>query len=342
MCLPKDNYGVYLLVCFAAILFSCGKESEPFFDPGFDHQVPEIVFPNDNQPDSLKIALGRKLFYDPVLSVDSTISCGSCHRQGLAFTDGESTSKGVFGRQGRRNSMSLINVAHAPYLMREGGVPTLEMQVLVPIQEHDEFAFNILEIVEKLNRIPDYVNHSLQAYGRAPDAFVITRSIAAFQRNINSFDSEFDGYLKSKSTEAISKESLLGMRLFYSDSLACGKCHHGILFTDYSFRNNGLYSEYMDIGKALLSGNQGDIGKFKVPGLRHIAHTAPYMHDGSIADLEGVIDHYASGAKGHVNQDTLIRGFHLTAFEKNALVSFLKSLSGNKVMLDTTLSNPFN
>jgi cytochrome c peroxidase len=342
MCLSKYNFRAYLFLCFATVLVSCGKDTEDFFDPGFGYQIPSINFPNDNVPDSLRIALGRKLFYDPALSVDSSISCGSCHKQEFAFTDGEPISLGVFGRRGIRNSMSLINVAHAPYLMREGGVPTLEMQVLVPIQEHNEFAFNILEIVERLNRIPDYVTHSLQAYDRVPDAFVITRAIAAFQRGINSFDSDFDKYLKSKSVDAISEEALLGMRLFYSDSLACGKCHQGILLTDFSFRNNGLYSEYPDIGKALLTGIPNDIGKFKVPSLRQIAHTAPYMHDGSIADLNGVIDHYTSGGKRHTNQDLLIKGFQLTLSEKNALISFLKSLSGNKVMFDTSLANPFN
>ncbi len=342
MYLPKYNCRAYLFLCFATLLISCAKESEVYFDPGFGYQIPAINFPNDNVSDSLRISLGRKLFYDPVLSVDSTISCGSCHRQEFAFTDGEPTSLGVFGRRGIRNSMSLINVAYAPYMMREGGVPTLEMQVLVPIQEHNEFAFNILEIVERLNRIPNYVTHSLQAYDRAPDAFVITRAIAAFQRGIISFDSDFDTYLKSKSVDAISEEVHLGMRLFYSDSLACGKCHQGILFTDYSFRNNGLYIEYTDIGKALLTGIPNDIGKFKVPSLRQIARTAPYMHDGSIVDLNAVIDHYASGAKGHVNQDTLIKGFQLSLKEKKSLLSFLESLSGKKVMVDSTLANPFH
>ena len=281
---------------------------------------PEVYIPNDNQLTVERINLGKKLFYDPILSRDSSISCNSCHLQEFAFTDGNPTSIGIAGRLGKRNAMSLANVAYANFLQRESGVPTLEMQVLVPIQEHNEMDFNIVAVAEKMNEDPQYRKLSYEAYGKLPDAFVITRAIAAFERTLLSGNSKYD-------TDQLSESEQRGMALFFSDSLACSSCHGTFLFTNQQPENNGLYEQYTDSGRYILTGLQEDIGRFKTPTLRNVELTKPYMHDGSISSLEEVIAHYESGGMNHVNQSAILKGFTLTETERDELIEFLNSLT---------------
>jgi cytochrome c peroxidase len=281
---------------------------------------PEVYIPNDNQLTVERINLGKKLFYDPILSRDSSISCNSCHLQEFAFTDANPTSIGIEGRLGKRNAMSLANVAYANFLQRESGVPTLEMQVLVPIQEHNEMDFNIVAVAEKMNEDPQYRKLSYEAYGKLPDAFVITRAIAAFERTLLSGNSKYD-------TDQLSESEQRGMALFFSDSLACSSCHGTFLFTNQQPENNGLYEQYTDSGRYILTGLQEDIGRFKTPTLRNVELTKPYMHDGSISSLEEVIAHYESGGMNHVNQSAILKGFTLTETERDELIEFLNSLT---------------
>lgn len=281
---------------------------------------PEVNIPNDNQLTEERINLGKKLFYDPILSRDSSISCNSCHLQEFAFTDANPTSIGIAGRLGKRNAMSLANVAYANFLQRESGVPTLEMQVLVPIQEHNEMDFNIVAVAEKMNEDPQYRKLSYEAYGKLPDAFVITRAIAAFERTLLSGNSKYD-------TDQLSESEQRGMALFFSDSLACSSCHGTFLFTNQQPENNGLYEQYTDSGRYILTGLQEDIGRFKTPTLRNVELTKPYMHDGSISSLEEVIAHYESGGMNHVNQSAILKGFTLTETERDELIEFLNSLT---------------
>lgn len=281
---------------------------------------PEINYPNDNLPNLERIALGKRLFFDPILSRDSSISCSSCHLQEYAFADNKSVSPGVDGNLGFRNTMSLANVAYADFLLREGGVPTLEMQVLAPIQDHNEMDFNIIPVAERMKLDSSYMKQSKAAYNREPDAFVITRAIAAFERTLISGDSNYD-------KDHLTASERNGKALFFSDSLACSSCHGTILFTNQGIENNGLYVQYSDSGRYRLTHLQEDIGKFKVPTLRNIELTTPYMHDGSIENLEEVISHYEAGGKEHFNQSPLIKGFNLTSTERENLISFLYSLS---------------
>lgn len=281
---------------------------------------PEVYIPNDNQLTVERINLGKKLFYDPILSRDSSISCNSCHLQEFAFTDANPTSIGIEGRLGKRNAMSLANVAYANFLQRESGVPTLEMQVLVPIQEHNEMDFNIVAVAEKMNEDPQYRKLSYEAYGKLPDAFVITRAIAAFERTFLSGNSKYD-------TNQLNESEQRGMALFFSDSLACSSCHGTFLFTNQQPKNNGLYAQYTDSGRYILTGLQEDIGRFKTPTLRNVELTKPYMHDGSISSLEEVIAHYESGGMNHVNQSAILKGFTLTETERDELIEFLNSLT---------------
>ena len=288
---------------------------------------PEVPAPEDNAFTQERWELGKRLFYDPVMSVDSTISCASCHEPALAFSDGLATSMGVQDRIGRRNSPSLTNIAYHPYFTREGGVPTLEMQILVPIQEHDEFDFNIVLLSERLQADSSYVAMADAAYGRVPDPYVITRSIACFERSLLSGNSFYDHYTRASEGYQLSPAALRGLELFFSDRTQCSTCHGGFNFTDYSFANNGLYEVYSDPGRYRLTNEEEDLAVFKVPSLRNVANTAPYMHDGSFSSLEAVMAHYNSGGAEHPNKSDLIQPLGLSEQEMKDLVSFLESLT---------------
>ncbi|MEY2925188.1 MAG: hypothetical protein RLZZ337_1738 [Bacteroidota bacterium] len=286
---------------------------------------PAIEFPEDNAFSADRWQLGKALFYDNRLSVDSSISCASCHKPALAFSDNVAFSKGAQNTDGVRNSPSLANVAYHPYFTREGGVPTLEMQVLVPIQEHNEFNFNIIEIAERLKDDTLYQRMSKLAYDREFDYFVITRAIANFERGLISGNSTYDKHMQFGNI--LSDDAKKGMELFYSDRTNCSSCHAGFNFTNYAFENNGLYTEYADIGRKRFTKLESDLALFKVPSLRNVALTAPYMHDGSFQTLDEVVEHYSSGGKNHTSKSTLIQPLELTNNEKRQLVLFLESLT---------------
>ncbi len=288
---------------------------------------PEIPFTDENQFSQAKWELGKKLFYDNILSVDYSVNCGSCHKADIAFSDDVALSKGAGGLTGRQNAPSLTNVAYQPYYTRAGGVATLEMQILVPIQEHDEFNFNIVDIAARLKQIPEYVQMSQQVFGRDPDPYVITRSIATFERTLISGNSTYDKYRRNEPTTAMSASAIRGMNLFFSSRTNCGSCHSGFNFTNYSFENNGLYKSYSDVGRKRLTGKDEDLALFKVPTLRNIALTAPYMHDGSFNTLEDVIRHYNSGGAAHKNKSDKIRPLGLSLREQVDLAEFLHSLT---------------
>lgn len=295
---------------------------------------PEVEFPEGNEFTYDRWRLGKQLFFDPVMSVDSTVSCASCHLPQLAFSDDKSVSLGVENRLGTRNSPTLANVAYHPYFTREGGVPTLEMQVLVPIQEHNEFDYNIVLLAERLAQISSYVEMAQQAYQRQPDAFVITRALGVFERSLLSGDSHYDRYQRGDET-ALSVAAKRGMELFFSDRTHCSVCHSGFNFTNYAFQNNGLYEEYPDVGRFRLTGDTADIALFKVPSLRNIALTAPYMHDGNWETLQDVVEHYNQGGESHIHKSEYIYPLQLTTTEKNDLVQFLQALTD-----DAFISNP--
>ena len=286
---------------------------------------PDIEYPEDNEYSEDRWKLGKALFYDTRLSLDSTLSCASCHKQELAFSDDVAFSKGVANADGTRNAPTLANVAYHPYFTREGGVATLEMQVLVPIQEHNEFNFNIIEIGSRLKNDTFYQNQSLRAYGRSFDYYVITRAISNFERSLISGNSHWDQ--KNRGQAQLSETAKKGEELFFSERTNCASCHGGFNFTDYTFQNNGLYEEYADIGRKRLTKEDKDLAKFKVPTLRNIALTAPYMHDGSLATLREVIKHYNTGGKNHPQKSELIKPLNLTDSEQEQLIAFLETLT---------------
>jgi len=264
-------------------MIACQKEEETvsFFPDLMEipEGFPAIDSPEENTFTQARWDLGKKLFFDPIMSVDSSISCASCHHPSIAFSDDVSFSLGVNDLLGTRNTSPLFNLAYHPYFTREGGVPTLEMQVFVPIQEHNEFNFNIVPLSEKLAADSIYTQMALEAYDRTPNPFVITRALACFERSLLSGNSRYDQHLQSP---VFTPSEERGMDLFFSERTNCSNCHSGFNFTNYAFENNGLYEAYEDEGRFRLTNEETDWALFKTPSLRNIALTAPYMHDGSV------------------------------------------------------------
>lgn len=328
--MKQINFTAIILI--AVLSFSCNKKESTAVDKAMllttaPAGFPNIPFPEENKFSVKKWELGKKLFYDKMLSVDYSISCASCHNVAIAFSDDVALSFGVGGVVGRRNSPSLTNVAYQPYYTREGGLETLEKQILVPIQEHDELNFNIVEIAKRMSQNADYVRMSKEAFDRAPDAYVITRAIATFERTLVSGNSAYDKYIYRNSSEHFSDAAMRGMNLFNSTRTKCSSCHSGFNFTNYAFENNGLYNVYKDVGRKRLTNLEDDNGKFKVPTLRNIALTAPYMHDGSLLTLADVIEHYNNGGAGHRNQSGLVKPLKLAERDQKDLIAFLESLT---------------
>lgn len=307
---------------FIAILLGCVVWFVSSSFSANSSENPQIEFTDTL---SVQVALGKRLFYEKLMSRDSSLSCGSCHKQELAFTDGLPRSKGFKGQIVARNSPTLTNVKDQEFLLRDGVNPSLEAQVLVPVQEHDEFDFHILLIAERLKKDSAYVDMSKAAFGRLPDPYVITHSIAAFERTFVSNNTSYDRFVDGDSS-AFNPITKRGYELFFNE-LYCGKCHNGPNLTNQSFTNNGLYKTYADSGRMRLTEKEKDRAIFKVPTLRNIGITFPYMHNGSVKSLEEVIDHYKNGGKGHKNQSSLIVPFELNEEDKKCLIAFLNSLT---------------
>lgn len=333
---------IWIITIFCFI--SCEKDAVKIpVDPLAISEIPvgfdEIVYPQGNAYTPERWALGKKLFYDPIMSADGSTSCASCHEQSLGFADNVAFSLGSADAIGTRNAPSLANVAYHPYYTREGGIPTLEMQILVPIQEHNEFNNNIVLIADTLSQIKEYVDMAADAYDQEPNAFVITRALANFERTLISGQSEYDLENNYGHIGTMSEAAIRGQALFNSDRTQCSSCHGGFNFTSYAFKNNGLYLEYPDNGRARLTNKDEDIALFKVPSLRNVAVSPPYMHDGSIATLDAVIEHYNLGGESHFNKSEKIKPLNLTAVEKADMKAFLMSLTDHHFLNNKNYSN---
>lgn len=318
----KDILRLSNLVAFI-VLASCAPEpsSELLSELA---TWPQMEYPTDNEPDTQKIALGERLFFDPVVSIDSSISCASCHKEVYGFADDVAISPGVEGRLGKRNSPSLWNVGYQPYLMREGGVPTLEMQVLVPVQEHSEMAFNMVLLAQRLNANTAYKNDFLEAFGDSASAYTITRALAQYERTLIQEPTAFDEYVRGDNG-ALSTAAKKGFELFYGKA-GCEGCHSGPLMTNFGFYNNGTQISTDDYGRAELTLDSADFYLFKVPSLRKVTLTAPYMHDGSLLSLRHVLEQYNDGGVGHDYTSDAIAPLNLNESELVALEEFLSTL----------------
>lgn len=342
--------------------------------------MPRPLEPRDNPTTEAKVELGRRLFYDRRLSVNQTRSCASCHLQARAFTDGRPVSPGAFGDLTPRNSMTLVNSAYSPILTWANPLlHTLEQQVLVPLLGREPIEMGMAgreqELAVRLQAEPIYPPLFARAFpeatGGAISLATVVRALAAFERTLLSYRSPYDRYRYEGDVEAVSSSAIRGEALFFSERLECHHCHGNFNLNDsvmhernrlgeVAFHNTGLYN--LDGKGAYPPDNTGlrehtgrpeDMGRFKAPTLRNIEVTAPYMHDGSIATLEEVIDHYAAGGRtiasgpragaGARNplKSSFVPGFTLTAEERADLLAFLKSLTDGEFLVDPRFSDPW-
>ncbi len=301
---------------------------------------PQMPYPPLNPSSQAKIDLGRRLFYDPILSRDQTISCSSCHQQKNAFADTRVVSLGVQGQLGQRNSPSLGNVGYRNHLMWNGASPQLELQAMIPLTSHIEMDLDVGEVVKRLSNHPDYVERFKQAFGSTPSMNTTVQALATFERTLISSNSPYDLFNRGVA-QAISPAAKRGLSLFQGKA-ECFHCHVGVNLTDSKPHNNAFEQFNIDLGVGELTEKDEDIGKFITPSLRNIALTAPYMHNGSIKTLREVIDHYNQGGQPNLNIDPLIRILNLSDSEKEDILAFLESLTDAEFIQDPKLSSPFS
>lgn len=309
--------------CSFFILTSISKCENATSDP---NQLIFVPAPEDNPTTAEKAELGRKLFFDKRLSIDGTVACATCHDPHKAFTDQLKTSIGINGQTTERNAPSVLNAGFLKTVMFDAHLKTLELQVIVPLQEPTEMGHNMKKLIPQLRAIAEYQEAAQRIFKRDFDAYVLTRAISAFQRTLVSMNSRFDQF-QAGNKKALSKDELAGWKLF-SEKLYCTQCHPAPYFTTFEAANNGLYLDYgKDKGRFRINLDSSDIGKFKIPSLRNSELTFPYMHDGSMEILEKVIAHYSQGGKKHPLQDKRIVPFELTTKEQKQLTLFLKALT---------------
>jgi cytochrome c peroxidase len=291
---------------------------------GLDLYMPARVAPNAGAT----IALGRQLFFDPVLSRDSTVACATCHQPSRAFSDGQPLARGVHGRVGGRNTPTIVNRGYATAFSLDGRANRLESQALRAIQDSVEMDLPLDSAVERLARSRRYAA-AFQAIGRAPSAESVASALAEYLRSVMAGDSRFDRF-GAGDRSALTPLERRGLDLFQTRA-GCDRCHSGSLLSDEQFHNTGVAwrdDAFRDAGRFAVTGQPRDRGAFKTPTLRQIAETAPYMHDGSLATLEQVVDFYDRGGNANPNLDDRIRPLRLSDTERAALVAFLRTLSG--------------
>jgi len=359
---------LFLFIIPATVACSPEEETDPKEEPytptPYELTVPthfpqHFAVPADNALTQEGVELGRHLFYEKRLSGDNTMSCGSCHQQEKAFTDGRALAVGIDGVEHRRGAMSLANLLWLFSFNWDGSTRTLEEQARGPIKNHDEMHQDLGEAVHELQATELYPPMFRKTFGS--DTVTeenILKALAQFERTLVSADSRYDRHLLKG--EALSEDELEGMKLFMTHPEPgiglrggnCGDCHGGTLLTMQSFHNNGLDEAFTDLGYGEFTGREVDEGKFKTPSLRNIALTAPYMHDGRFQTLEQVLDHYNEHinynsphlapliieASNEVNGKSLL----LTEEEKRKIIAFLHTLTDSTFIQDERFSDPSN
>lgn len=276
--------------------------------------------------------LGEKLFHDPILSSDYSISCASCHKPQFAFADTAAFSVGVGGKRGTRNTPSAMNMAMREHFFWDGRAASLEAQVSGPISNPVEMNLPFKQAVLRVRHHDAYRKLFWQVYRRLPDSLHIVKALAAFERSLETFNTPNDRWLNDL-PNGLNEEQLRGRELFMGNRTRCFDCHFTPDFTADEFRNIGLFNgtSLNDSGRYLITRKHDDIGKFKVPGLRNVAITAPYMHNGQFKTLREVIDYYNEPdavIPNAINRDTMLpKKMNLTESEKNALEAFLIALT---------------
>lgn len=324
------------------------------YNPTIPEGFPALEQPADNRMTHDGIRLGRKLFFDPILSIDSTISCSSCHLPEQSFTDGTAFSTGVNGTT-PRSSMSLINVGFHPRgFFWDGRSQTLEDQAHLPVEDPIEMGEMWEHVVDKLKAHPDYPADFRKAFGIESKTMInrdlATKAIAQFERSIISGgNTRYDRFIRG---EIFLDDNEYNGYLMYFDfdptipDAECGHCHNSPMFSSTDFFNNGIQASpdlmgFADAGLGKITGFPSDNGKFKAPTLRNIELTAPYMHAGQFETLEEVINHYNSGGLNSPNKSPLIRPLNLTETEKSDLLAFILTLTDTTVLTNPAYQSPF-
>jgi cytochrome c peroxidase len=363
------HWGQGAVVGLALCAAACGRSAPPPPpDTPFEWRLPRGLplpeVPSDNPMTTVKVALGRRLFYDTRFSGNGTFACASCHQQARAFTDGRPRAIGSTGQSHPRSAMSLSNVAYnSSFGWADPGLRTLEAQMSVPMFNEHPIELGIAgheaEVVRRFSTRADtpWFAAAFPGDPRPVSLGNIVRAIAAFERTLLSADSPFDRYLYRDDRTVISQEAVRGMKLFFSEDIGCGGCHAGFNLSGpvvfpaapkavLAFSNTGLYD--LDGKGAYPAGDHGlmdvthratDMGRFRAPTLRNIALTAPYMHDGSVPTLEAAITHYATGGKGPLKAPQL-RGFAISPSEVADLVAFLNSLTDTAFVSNPAFQDP--
>lgn len=274
-----------------------------------------------------EVALGFRLFFDPRLSSTDKVSCATCHKPKLGFSNGEAVATGVHGRKGQRNTPTIYAAARSPFMFWDGRARTLEEQALGPIQNPDEMGSDLRQLSAELEGIRLYSKLFRAAYGTPPNPAGIGKAIAAFERALEVGPSPFDRWMNGENT--LSPQQLRGQELF-SVKGHCGACHKGLDLSDGKFHNLGVGMDQPnpDLGRFLVTGVPSDRGAFKTPTLRNVAQSGPYMHDGSLKTLADVVEFYDKGGIPNAHLDPEIRPLNLSREEKADLVAFLEALSG--------------
>ena len=281
-----------------------------------------------------KAALGKKLFSEKILSKDSSVSCASCHIPKFAFADTVAFSVGIEGKLTKRNTPSVLNMKNRPYYFWDGRATTLEDQSLMPIQNPDEMGLPIDDAVKRLNQSREYKLLFQKIFNQKPTAKNLAAAFSAYEKTLETVDSKFDDW--SNNLKDLTPPEERGRKLFVGDKAKCFDCHRMEDFTTDEFKNIGLYNgkELNDAGLFNITNKETDKGKFKTPGLRNIAVTAPYMHNGMFKTLEEVVEYYNNPQEFVTNpiniDDALKTSLGLTEKEKKDLVSFLKTLTDKK------------
>lgn len=293
-------------------------------------------FEQDHSGIATKAALGKKLFSEKILSKDSSVSCASCHNPKFAFADTTAFSIGISGKLTKRNTPSVLNMKNRPYFFWDGRAASLEEQSLMPIQNPDEMGLAIEEAVSRLNKSAEYKMLFQKIFKQRPDAKNLAAALASFEQTLETVDSKFDDW--SNNLGKLTAQEERGRQLFVGDKAKCFDCHRMEDFTTDEFKNIGLYDEYKlnDAGLYNITKKESDKGKFKTPGLRNVAVTAPYMHNGMFKTLEEVLNYYNSPdwfIENPVNRDDALKTpLRLTSQEKKDIIAFLKTLTDKRYL----------
>lgn len=335
------------LVLFAVtLIISCTqREVNPEIAVTVPANFPPMVYDLSKNPvKQAGFELGRALFYEGQLSRDGIVSCGFCHQQSAGFTHhGHDLSHGVDDRLGKRNAQPIQNLAFYHDFMWDGGIHDLDLQPLAPIEDPNEMDESMPNVLAKLRNHPNYPNMFARAFG-TPEITGerMLKALSQFMVTMVSANSRYDKYVRNEGG-TLSQEELRGLQLF--NEKGCVNCHSGGLFTDQTYRNNGLSQEFnQDLGRYDITLDEADKYKFRVPSLRNVEVTRPYMHDGRFRNLEMVLDHYSEGVEDIPTLDPLLRradgrrGIPMTTEEKRLIIAFLRTLTDDTFLNDKRFS----